>query len=429
MRGTRARPGGRSIAVVGSGVSGLAAAHVLQRAGDDVTLFEADTRLGGHAHTHDVADTDGAPLGVDSGFIVHNRRTYPLLVRLFDELGVETRPCGMSLSVSCAGCGLEYAGARGVRGLFATPRNLAKPAYLRMLSEIPRFHRAARALLADAAPGAGAVALGTFVRDGGYSAYFTAHFITPLVAAVWSCPPETAMAYPARSLFAFLANHGMLSVGGSPQWYTVAGGSRSYVDRVAKNLTAVRTGTPVESLRRAAGGVRIDAGGARHRFDGAVVATHADQALRLLHRPTTAEREVLGAFRYSRNTAVLHTDPGGLPRARSARAAWNYRMARCSDTADAVRVSYDMNRLQGLDARRDFVVSLNAADEVRPEHVLAAMTYEHPVYTAESLSAQRRLPELGDGVLAFAGAHHGWGFHEDGCRSGVAAARALGADW
>ncbi|WP_308287205.1 NAD(P)/FAD-dependent oxidoreductase [Actinomadura parmotrematis] len=409
----------RRTAVIGGGVAGLTAAHVLQRT-TDVTLFEADARLGGHAHTHDL------PAGpVDSGFIVHNERTYPHLLRLFAELGVTTRDSEMSMSVACAGCGLEYAGALGASGLFAQVRSLARGRYLRMLAEVPRFHRRARALLAD--PG-DTRTLDAFLDAGGFTPYFRAHFMTPLVAAVWSCAPATAGLYPARYLFAFLAHHGMLSVTGSPQWKTVTGGSRTYVERVAKSLTAVHTATPVRAVRRVTGGVEVtDDDGTTHAFGAAVIATHPDQALRLRPDATRAEREVLGAFTYSRNPTVLHRDASVLPRARRARASWNYAMDGCGADAGGVRVTYDMNRLQRLATDVPHLVTLNR--KVPAEHVIAEMVYEHPVYTPESVAAQARLPELSDGVLAYAGAYHGWGFHEDGCRSGADAARHLGGVW
>lgn len=413
----------RRIAVVGGGVAGLTAAYMLRRSGD-VTVFEADDRIGGHAHTHDVPSGDGRTLAVDSGFIVHNERTYPHLVRLFAELDVRTQPSEMSMSVSCGGCGLEYAGGRKAPGLFARPSSLVRPAYLRMLAEVPRFHRLAR----EALERGDDRTLGEFVA--GFSPYFVAHFATPLVSAVWSCPPSVAGRYPARYLFAFLANHGMLGVSGSPRWRTVTGGSREYVERIAKSLTAVHTSSPVRALRRVGEGVEFHAGGAVHRFDAAVVATHPDQALRLLADPTPDERDVLGAFRYSRNPATLHTDPSVLPGARRARASWNYRMESCGEAgedAGGVRVTYDMNRLQRLDAPQPHLVTLG--DEIPDEHVIARMVYEHPVYTPESVAAQARLPGLSGDVVAYAGAYHGWGFHEDGCRSGVRAAEALGARW
>lgn len=414
------------VAVVGSGVAGLTAAYLLRRR-YHVTLYEADERLGGHAHTHDVLTADQGLIAVDSGFIVHNARTYPTLLRLFAELGVATQPTEMSMSVHCAGCGLTYAGARGLRGIFAQPRSLARPAFLRMLAEITRFHRQARRLLAS---GAGEVTLREFLTAGGYSAYFVNHFAVPVVSAVWSAAPGVALAYPARYLFAFLANHGMLSVTGSPEWRTVVGGSRTYVQRAAKELGAVQLCTPVRSVHRGGDWVEIrDAGDGVQRFLGVVIATHADQALRLLADPTPAERAVLSQFGYARNETVLHTDASLLPKPRQARASWNYLLPDCRADTDRVLVSYDMNRLQRLGARDTPVVTLNAGDRIAPERVIARMTYEHPIYTVASVAAQRRLGELNTARTAYAGAYHGWGFHEDGCRSGVTAAAALGASW
>ncbi|MFE4536128.1 NAD(P)/FAD-dependent oxidoreductase [Streptomyces scopuliridis] len=426
----------RRTAVVGGGVAGLTAAYVLRHA-HEVTLYEAEDRLGGHAHTHDVASAGGRVHRVDSGFIVHNERTYPYLLRLFVELGVATEESEMSMSVRCDGCGLEYAGARGPAGLFARPRNALRPSYLRMLGEVPRFHRLARRLLASGKGArddpAGGPTLGEFLTAGRFSPYFTSHFMTPVVSAVWSCDAGTAMRYPARYLFRFMAHHGMLAISGSPTWRTVRGGSREYVERVGKCLDAVRTATPVRAVRRGTqgpGAVEVTSeDGITQRYDSVVIAVHPDQALRLLPDATEAERRVLGAFRYSGNPTQLHTDTSVLPRAAHARASWNYLMPSCDAGADAVRVSYDMNRLQRLDAPETFVVTLNGADRVDERRVLARMVYEHPVYTPESVAAQRRLPALSGPVTAFAGAYHGWGFHEDGCRSGVAAAAALGVAW
>jgi predicted NAD/FAD-binding protein len=415
-------------AVVGSGVAGLTAAYLLQQA-YDVTLYEADDRLGGHAHTHDVPGSGGRLLALDTGFLVHNARTYPNLLRLFGELGVATRETEMSMSVSCAGCGLEYAGSRGARALFPAPGALARPAYLAMLARIPSFYADARRLLAD--PGDAALSLGEFLRNRRYRRYFTRHFIVPLVAAVWSCPPADALNYPARYLFEFLDHHGMLRLARSPGWQTVAGGSRCYVEQIAKRLTTVATGVPVRAITRSPGGVAVhDHHLGTRRFDAAVIATHPDQALRLLERPTRAEREVLGAFRYTLSTAMLHTDAAVLPRSPAARASWNYRMGDCPDSAEDVHVSYHLNRLQRLDETQEYLVTLNpGAAQVRPERVLAEMTYGHPVYDARSVAAQRRLPGLNTPMLAYAGAYHGWGFHEDGCLAGVRAAAALGVTW
>ncbi|MFE2459220.1 NAD(P)/FAD-dependent oxidoreductase [Streptomyces sp. NPDC059402] len=415
----------RRTAVVGSGVAGLTAAYVLGHA-HHVTLYEADDRLGGHAHTHELTASDGRVHRVDSGFIVHNRRTYPNLLRLFDELGVATQESEMSMSVRCEGCGLEYAGARGPAGLLARPSNALNGPYLRMLAQVPRFHRAARRLL-DGNAADQALTLGEFLAREGFTPYFRAHFMTPVVSAVWSCDAATALRYPAAYLFRFLHHHGMLAVGGSPVWRTVTGGSRSYVDRIAERLPDVRTATPVRSVARHADGVDVTAAdGTTDTYDHLVVAVHPDQALELLADPTPAEKEVLGAFRYSRNATLLHTDTALLPRSRGARSSWNYLMPACDAGADRVRVSYDMNRLQRLDAADTYVVTLGGEDRVAPGRVLARMTYEHPVYTPESVTAQHRLPELRTPVTAYAGAYHGWGFHEDGCRSGVEAAAALG---
>lgn len=411
----------RTVAVVGAGVSGLTAAYLL-RDSWDVTLYEADTRLGGHAHTHDVDDPAG-PVAVDSGFIVHNDRTYPLLRRLFAELGVPTRATEMSMSVRCDGCGLEYAGAKGPGGLFVQRPD---PRFLATLAQVPVFHRRARALLATGDD----PTLGEFLARGRHTRHFVRHFVVPLVSAVWSCGPEAVADHPARYLFTFLAHHGMLSVTGSPTWRTVVGGSRTYVDLLAKELTTVRVATPVRSAARTADGVEVRDGNDEVRaYDAIVLACHADQALALLADAGPGERRTLGAFRYSRNDTVLHTDASVLPRRERARASWNYRLPGCAPEAGPPQVTYDMNRLQRLDARRHHLVSLNAGAAVPASAVLARMTYEHPILTRESVAAQADLPALNDGRTAFAGAYHGWGFHEDGCRSGVQAARSLGVDW
>lgn len=438
------------VAVIGSGVSGLTAAYLLQRR-YDVALFEADPRLGGHAHTHELPGHAGRSVAVDSGFIVHNGRTYPLLTRLFGELGVQTQDTDMSMSVRCEGCGLEYAGARGLLGLFARPDTALRPEYLRMLGEVKRFHRQARRLLREPTrPGGPDPTLGDFLRAGGYSRYFADHFMVPLVSAVWSTGSVLVERYPARYLFRFLDHHGMLAVTGSPRWRTVVGGSGTYVERAVKGLTAVHISTPVRAVSRGVDGVRIvDDAGDEHSADRVVIATHADQALRLLADPTEDERAVLGAIPYSRNETLLHTDAALLPKARAARGSWNYLLAGCAKrplpsragdgrgdgagtgagTGQAAVVSYHMNRLHRLDEPADYLVTMNATERIRPDRVLARMVYEHPVYTPESVAAQSRLPELNIGRTAFAGAYHGWGFHEDGCASGVAAAAAFGVTW
>lgn len=411
--------------MVGAGVAGLTAAHILNRA-HDVVLYEADGRLGGHAHTHELPAAGGGTLRVDTGFIVHNERTYPHLLRLFRELGVATQDSEMSMSVRCDGCGLEYAGARGIRGLLGND-NVLRGRHLRTLADVPRFHRAARRLLAS---GDTSATFADFLRARRFPAHFVSHFAVPLVAAVWSCAPDTALRYPAGYLFRFLDHHGLLSVTGSPQWKTVTGGSATYVERIAKGLSSVRTTTPVRAVvRGAARATVVTADGESAEHAAVVIAVHPDQALRLLADPTEEERRVLGAFTYSRNPAVLHRDTRLLPRSPHARASWNYRLPSCTARPGAVQVSYDMNRLQRLPAHEPHIVTLNPGGRVDESTVLARMTYEHPVYTAESVAAQRLLPTLRSPVTAYAGAYHGWGFHEDGCRSGVEAARHLGVTW
>ncbi|MET0303416.1 MAG: FAD-dependent oxidoreductase, partial [Microbacteriaceae bacterium] len=392
-------------------MSGLTAAYLLQRA-FDVTLYETEHRLGGHAHTHDVVAPAGEIVAVDSGFIVYNERTYPNLVRLFAELGVETRTSEMSMSVRCEGCGLEYAGARGLGGVFAQPRQITNRKYLRMLVEVKRFHRRARAWLAarDAAAPGDPATLRCFLAESGFSPYFVQHFMVPVVSCVWSCPPEVALDYPAEYLFRFLEHHGFLSIGESPQWRTVVGGSRTYVELAAKGLTATALGVPVRSVRRTASGVEVrDELDEVATFDHVVIATHADQALALLDTPTAAQRAVLGAFGYSENRTVLHTDSSLLPVAPRARASWNYLLDRCGDrvaeNGPPVQVSYHMNRLQGIEGDADYVVTLNADARLAPDSVLATMSYTHPVYTPASVAAQARLAELDDDRLAFAGAY------------------------
>jgi len=422
-----------TVAVIGSGVAGLTAAYVLQRE-YDVTLLEADDRLGGHAHTHDIPTSDGRLIPIDTGFIVHNERTYPNLLRLFGELGVATQPTEMSMSVRCEGCGLEYAGARGFAGLFAQRSTAVNPRYLRLLAEVTRFHRQAKRLLAAYSIGdparVDAVTLGAFLALGGFSPYFVRHFMVPVVAAVWSTGPEASLQYPARYLFSFLDNHGMLSVSGSPLWRTVVGGSGAYVERAAKGLTAVQTSTPIRSVRRTSVGVEIrDDADQLFPVDRVVIATHPDQALQLLADPTPAERAVLGAFSYSPNSTVLHTDSSILPRARAARASWNYLMPTCDPVGDEVVVSYWMNRLHQMDEPLDYVVSLNAADRIDSASVLDRMAYAHPAYTPEAVAAQGLLPSLNTATTAYAGAYHGWGFHEDGCAAGVRAAASFGVSW
>ena len=394
------------IAIIGSGISGLGAAHILSRA-HEVEVFERDTRAGGHANT---VVHDG--LALDTGFLVHNVQTYPLLTRLFGELGIRTHESDMSFSVSCAGCGLEYSGRRP----FAQPANAASPRFVALLWEITRWLRTAR-------PEDESQSLAEYLDVHGFSERFRRHFLVPLTSALWSTAPGRALEFPASYAIRFFANHGMLGFGRF-RWRTVTGGSHRYVDAIAAGLgPRLRLGATVRSVRRSEASVEVRVGDAVERFDQVVLATHADQALALLEDPTPDERSVLGRFAYTTNAAVLHTDSRFLPRAAAARASWNYRLG---DDAHPT-VTYHLNRLQALDAERDYCLTLNG--DVPEEHVLQRFTYEHPLYTVETLRAQRDLPRLAGGRTHYAGAYFGNGFHEDGLASGVAVARALGVDW
>ncbi|MGW6375664.1 NAD(P)/FAD-dependent oxidoreductase [Rhodococcus sp. NPDC055112] len=425
-------PAGRNVAVIGSGVAGLTAAHVLSRR-DRVALYESDDRLGGHAHTHELTLDTGLSVSVDTGFIVHNDRTYPTLLRLFAELGVATQESDMSMSIRSDITGLEYAGARGIRGLFPTVRVVGRARHWRMLAEITRFHRSARRVLDEPTDGPDSdETLGVFLTRHRFSGYFHDHFMTPLVAAVWSCDPALAASYPARYLFTFLEHHGMLSVSGSVPWRTVTGGSSNYVRKIASGIDEVLTGTAVTRIDRRDGVCVIDSTGDVRYFDAAVIAVHPQQALAMLgDRASALEKSVLGAMPYSTNHAQLHTDQSVLPRARRARASWNYLIPEGGDGPHGVIVTYDLTRLMRIDSITDrrFLVTLGGSHLVDPASVITEMTYEHPIYTPESVAAQKCLVDLGSDTVAFAGAYHGWGFHEDGALSGVRAAERIGGMW
>lgn len=426
---------GSRVAVVGSGVSGLTAAYLLARR-FEVTLYESQDRLGGHAHTHSVTADDGQELALDTGFLVHNTRTYPHLRRLFRELGVAAQPTEMSMSIREETSGLEYAGGRGMKGVLAQRRRAVSPSFVRMLTEVKRFHRRAHAHLAAGSDDS--MTFGDFLTQHGFSSDFRRLYAVPVVACVWSSGTQTALDYPATYLFTFLQNHGMLEVKNSPQWLTVVGGSRTYVEAVAAGIQAVHRGRAVTSIARTDSGVSIsDQHGQVDDFAAVVLATHADEALALLADPTPTEKDVLGAFRYSLNETVLHTDDRFLPRAEQARASWNYlipadgRARVTSDTgADQPPiVTYWLNRLQNLPTEQKFLVTLGARERIDPAAVIEVMQYTHPIYDPPALAAQKRLPELTSATTTYAGAYHGWGFHEDGARSGVGAAAAFGVSW
>jgi uncharacterized protein len=400
------------VAVIGSGVSGLGAAYLLARA-HDVHVFERDARAGGHANT---VVRDG--LALDTGFLVHNARNYPLLCRLFGELGVTTHESEMSFSVSCSGCGLEYSGRRP----FARPRNAASPGFVALLWEIGRWLRTARTSLDREDYETSTLA--EYLDRNRYTERFRRHFVVPLTSALWSTAPSCALEFPAAYAIRFLDNHGMLGFGRF-RWRTVTGGSRRYVDAIAAILGGrLRLGTGVRSLRRSPDGVELRLqDDTVEPFDHVVVATHADQALALLEDPTAEESRVLSRFPYTRNEAVLHTDSSFLPTVHRARAAWNFRLG----DDGRPTITYHLNRLQGIETATDYCVTLN--EDVPTEHVLARFVYEHPLYTPSTLEAQRDLRLLTGRRTHYAGAHFGNGFHEDGLASGVAAARALGVTW
>lgn len=412
------------IAVVGSGVSGLGAAWALSRR-YDVTVFEAASRPGGHANTVEV-DTPGRVLPVDTGFIVYNERNYPHLVRLFDALGVATEPSTMSFAASMDGGRMEYAGS--LAGLFAQPANALKPRYWRMIADILRFFRDAPNVLQD--PDGDRETLGDYVARAGYGRGFMEDHILPMAAAIWSCPTVQVREFPARSFLRFFHNHGLLLLKDRPQWRTVSGGSREYVRRIAAQFgERLRLDTPVTGLRRDATGVWLATAGApAQRFDGVVLATHADQALKILGDDAdAAERSVLGSFRYAANEAVLHGDEALMPRRRKVWSSWNYIAGPGQSESRDVSVTYWMNRLQNIEGP-DLFVSLNPLRAPDPSRVHARFTYDHPIFDGAAIRSQQRLPGIqGAHRTWYCGSYCGYGFHEDGLEAGFAVAEALGA--
>lgn len=409
------------IAIVGTGVSGLVSAHLLRRA-HEITVFEADARIGGHVHTLEV-ELGGERFAVDTGFIVYNERTYPGLTRLFAELGVATQPSDMSFGVACERSGIEW-GTRSIGAILADPRNAVRPGFLRMLRDVRRFFREARQLLDRDEP---KLALGEWLGGAGYSREFVDLFLLPMGAAIWSAAPDEFLRFPAQGFVRFFSNHGLLGMRDAVTWRVVCGGSRCYVDALAAAFRdRIRTRTPVHAVRRSAGGVDVSAADGSHRFDRVVLACHSDQALALLDGASDLERHVLGAIRYQENEAVLHTDRSVMPRRRRAWASWNYRVP-AAHGDDRVFVTYHMNRLQSLRASEDFFVTLNARDRVDPARVVDRIVYHHPVFDADALAAQRLHAAIdGAGGVHFAGAYWGHGFHEDGLRSAHAVARRIG---
>jgi predicted NAD/FAD-binding protein len=407
------------IAIVGTGISGLVAAHLLHRE-HEIVVYEAGDRVGGHSHTVSVESGEGSHW-IDTGFIVFNDRNYPNFERLLEELEVPSQPSHMGFSVSDGRGRFEYSGTP--RGIFARPAHLLSPSFLGMLRDWRRFNREAKALVGmnGTAP-----SLGHWLQERGFSRHFIERLIVPQASAVWSAEPEQMWSFPASFMAEFFDNHGMFSLRDRPHWRTVQGGSRSYVEAITEPWRdRIRLQAPVRGIERLDDSVRITADGCESEdFDQVVIAAHSDQALAMLADPSEAEREILGAIPYQRNEAVLHTDASLLPRRRSAWASWNFHLT--EPASERSTVTYWMNNLQQLRADREFLLTLNRGDAIDPEKVLRRFSYEHPVYTAAGVAAQARHAELsGARRTHYCGAYWGWGFHEDGVVSAIRACERI----
>ena len=412
------------IGVIGSGISGTGAAWLLSPT-HEVDLFEADDRLGGHAHTHDVL-LGGTLVPADTGFMVYNERTYPNLIRFFERLGVEHSASDMSFSVQCPAEGIEWAG-KNLDSIFAQRTNLASPAFLRMLVDIVRFSGMAERLLGDDT--IDPLTLGELLEREGLGKGFTDWYLIPMGSAIWSTPPGQMLGFPAKAFLRFCDNHGLLHITGKPQWRSVVGGSRTYVDAATKTISGtVRVSAPVQRVERRADGVIVQWPGGEKRYDAVVIAAHADQALAMLADPSAAEREVLGAFGASANDTVLHTDTSLLPSHERVHASWNYYSDTADMTAGGLSLTYYLNRLQPLGVETPLLVTLNPVREPDPGHVIGRIAYEHPLFSARAIAAQGRLGEIqGAQRTWFTGAWQRYGFHEDGLLSAVRVAEAMGA--
>lgn len=407
------------IAIVGTGIAGMTAAHLLARR-HDIHIFEAQGRVGGHTNTIE-CDDHGRTIPVDTGFIVFNDRTYPNFVRLIERLGVPWRNSTMSFSVRCDRSGLEYNGTT-LNSLFAQRSNLLRPGFYRMLTDILRFNRDA-VPAAEESPG---LQLGRYLEDGRYSRRFIDHYIVPMAAAIWSAPQRVILEFPMRFFVRFFRNHGMLSVNDRPVWRTIVGGSMTYARKLVEPFAGrVRLNAPVRRVARSADHVLVSSDLGSETFDHVVLACHSDEALALLADPTPQERELLGAIPYQENLAVLHTDTSLLPRRRLAWAGWNYHVP---DSLEApVAVTYDLTALQGLPTPTRFLVTLNRGDHIDPAKVIRRLVYHHPEFSARGVAAQARYGEIsGKNRTHYAGAYWGNGFHEDGVNSALAACRYFG---
>jgi predicted NAD/FAD-binding protein len=422
------------VAIVGSGISGLAAAHALQGLAE-ITLFEAGDYFGGHTHTVDVTlpgPQGQVTHGVDTGFLVFNERTYPQLIALFAELGVETAKSDMSFSVQVPGAlngqALEWSGS-SLNSVFAQRGNLGNLKFLRMLADIVRFNRITTGLAASGADSASAMLqpLGDFLQAHKFSDEFRDWYFLPMMGCIWSCPTEQMLQFPLATMIRFCHNHGLLQITNRPQWWTVKGGARHYVDKIVSQIGDKRLNTPVRLIERDAEGVRVVTDSQVQRFDKVVLAGHSDQSLALLRASSPAEQAVLGAIRYQPNRAVLHTDTSVLPQKKVAWAAWNYERTPASgQQAPGVCLHYLLNMLQPLPFSQPVVVSLNPVREIARQDILGEFDYTHPVFDTAAIQAQKKLAGLqGFQHSYFCGAWTGYGFHEDGLKSGLEAARLL----
>lgn len=418
----------RRVAVVGSGISGLAAAYELS-SDARVTMFEAGDYFGGHTNTIDLT-IDGVTHGVDTGFLVFNHRTYPNLLRLFAELGVETAPSDMSFSVQAREHDLEWSGS-DLNSVFAQRRNLLRPRFLKMLAEIVRFNRLATAIAEAAAEDALAEPIGEFLDRQGFGDDFRDWYFLPMIGCIWSCPTDQMLRFPVATMIRFCHNHGLIQVNDRPQWHTVKGGARNYVEKMLPRIADARVSSPVFEIRRDADGVAISSPAGTERFDEVVLACHSDQALALLADASDDEREVLGAIRYQPNRAVVHADATVLPKRKLAWASWNY--VRSPDRGReqaAVCLHYLLNRLQPLPWTKPVIVSLNPETEPAAETVFREIEYAHPVFDLGAIEAQRRVPALqGRSRTWFCGAWTRYGFHEDGLASALDVVRRVRSTW